>query len=390
MFFRLQRDEDIAPYGALQNLNRREVVDIRSKKEYTGCMKEIACYIHVPFCRAKCPYCDFFSLPAEQNAMAAYVKRCAEVFLTAAMEHDYRWKTLYLGGGTPSALPPELLAELLAAARKRLLPGAEATMECNPGSVTPELCETLAAGGINRVSMGLQSAIAGERAALGRTADTQQTERALRLLRAAGIQNISLDVMLGIPGQTVRSLEDTLSFCAEAGAQHVSAYLLKIEEGTPFGRRAPDGLPDEDAQAELYLHCCEWLEARGYRQYEVSNFALPGYESRHNLAYWRCEEYYAVGPAAHGFTRGRRWYYPRDLERFLRGGNPVDDGPGGDFEERAMLALRLAEGLQNPPPEMRLKTERFAGQGLLVMDEEGLRLTREGFLVSNYVIGRLL
>jgi len=212
----------------------------------------------------------------------------------------------------------------------------------------------------------------------------------LRLLRAAGIQNISLDVMLGIPGQTVRSLEETLAFCAEAGAQHVSAYLLKIEEGTPFGRHEPDRLPDEDAQAELYLRCCEWLEAKGYRQYEVSNFALPGYESRHNLTYWRCEEYYAVGPAAHGFTRGRRWYYPRDLDYFLRGCAPVDDGPGGDFEERAMLALRLAEGLKNPPAEMRLKAKRFAGQGLLVADGDGIRLTRQGFLVSNTVIADLL
>ena len=386
-------------------------------------MKEIACYIHVPFCRGKCPYCDFFSLPAEDAAMAAYVKRCVKLLAAAELPaakppaaddfladaqcaplqaddlkrtaHDYRWKTLYLGGGTPSVLPPALLAELLAAAGKRLLPGAETTMECNPGSVTPELCKTLAAGGINRVSMGLQSAVAGERAALGRTTDLAQTERALRLLRAAGIQNISLDVMLGIPGQTAQSLEQTLAFCEKAGVQHVSAYLLKIEAGTPFGRQAPGGLPDEDAQAELYLRCCEWLEARGYLQYEVSNFARPGYESRHNLAYWRCEEYYAVGPAAHGFTQGRRWYYPRDLERFLRGaapgaGAPVDDGPGGDFEERAMLALRLAEGLKNPPQEMLKKAERFAGQGLLVADGEGVRLTRDGFLVSNYVIGELL
>jgi len=353
-------------------------------------MKEIACYIHVPFCRSKCPYCDFFSLPAERDAMAAYVKKCAEVFLADSLADNYRWKTLYLGGGTPSVLPLALLAELLAAAGKRLLPGTEATMECNPGSVTPELCETLAAGGINRVSMGLQSAVAGERAALGRTADIDQTKRALQYLDAVGIQNISLDVMLGIPRQTVRSLDETLSFCAEAGAQHVSAYLLKIEEETPFGRHAPEHLPDEDAQAELYLHCCEWLGEWGYQQYEVSNFALPGYESRHNSAYWRCEEYYAVGPAAHGFTQGRRWYYPRDLDYFLQGGDAIDDGPGGEFEERAMLALRLAEGLKNPPPEMLKKAERFADQGLLVMDKEGIRLTRDGFLVSNYVIGHLL
>ena len=363
-------------------------------------MNEIACYVHVPFCAAKCPYCDFYSLSGnalrcDANQVAAYVHKCAEIL---GRENRYRWKSLYLGGGTPSVLPPALLGKILAAARERLLPGAEVTVECNPGSTTPALCEVLAAGGVNRVSLGLQSAVPRERAALGRTAGPEQILRALACLRSAGIRNISLDVMLGIPHQTLESLDETLGFCVAAGAGHVSAYLLKLEEGTPFGLRPPGHLPDEDAQAALYLHCCAWLEARGYRQYEISNFARQACESRHNLSYWRCEEYFALGPAAHGFScldrqreeNPRRWHYPRDLDYFLSGGAPIDDGPGGDFEERAMLALRLSEGFRFPSAGMLEKARRFESQGLLVADGQGIRLTPEGFLVSNVVIGALL
>jgi len=350
-------------------------------------MNEIACYIHVPFCAAKCPYCDFYSLRGDATRMEAYTKRCVELI---ARDKRRRWKTLYMGGGTPSVLPPALLGEILGAASGQLAAGAEVTVECNPGDVTPELREVLAANGVNRVSLGLQSAVPREREALGRTAGLEQIQHALNCIRAAGIRNISLDVMLGIPGQTIQSLVETLTFCANSGAGHVSAYLLSIEEGTPFGTRAPENLPDGDAQAALYLHCCERLESLGYRQYEISNFALPGHESRHNLAYWRCEEYFAIGPAAHGYTEGQRWHYPRDLDYFLRGGGPIDDGPGGDFEERAMLALRLSEGLKKPPGDMLEKAKGYEQLGLLVADEEGIRLTRKGFLVSNGVIGGLL
>ena len=360
-------------------------------------MNDIACYIHVPFCASKCPYCDFYSLRAATSTMEKYAARCVEIL---SRENRYRWKTLYLGGGTPSVLPPALLSQILAAAKEKLLPGAEFTVECNPGSTTPDFCKVLAAGGATRVSLGLQSIVPRERKALGRSADLAQVQIALDCIRAAGIRNISLDVMLGIPFQNIQSLEETLQFCVGAGASHVSAYMLSLEDSTPFGKSPPVGLPCEDELAALYLHCCEWLETRGYRQYEISNFSLPGYESRHNLAYWRCEEYFAIGPSAHGFrcldreraenNHPHRWHYPRDLDYFLSGGAPIDDGPGGDFEERAMLALRLARGLENPPGDMLAKAKRFEAQRLLEIDERGIRLTREGFLVSNAVIGGLL
>jgi len=339
-------------------------------------------YVHVPFCASKCPYCDFYSIRADgcghSPLQEAYVNRCVKL-LRATNNRPY--KTAYIGGGTPSVLAPELLARLLA----EIKCDGEFTVECNPSSVTREFSRAISAGGVNRVSMGLQSAVEQERKALGRTGNLAAVEQAIDLL---GIDNFSLDVMLGIPGQSRESLTRTLEFGARAGAKHISAYLLKIEPGTPFHACLPEHLPDEDEQAELYLFACEWLERHGYAQYEISNFSWPGYESQHNLNYWRCGEYEAIGPSAHGFTQGRRWHYEPDLDAFLRGDNPVEDGPGGDEEERAMLALRLCEGILSP--SARLCEQAKGLDGYVILDDKGLRLTREGFLLSNEVIGRLL
>jgi len=335
-------------------------------------------YLHIPFCRGKCPYCDFYSL-CDMSLQEPFVTRCIEIL----QSRPEPWRTVYIGGGTPSALAPELLAHLLAAIECQ----GEFTAECNPTSVTREFSRAIAEGGINRVSLGVQSIIPAERRALGRAGGLEDITRALAFLRAEGMENLSLDVMLGIPGQTIDSLTQTLAFCANY-ARHISAYLLKVEPGTPFASRPPQGLPDEDAQADLYLHACEWLEAHGFAQYEISNFALPGHESQHNLNYWRCGGYFAAGPAAHGFTHGRRWHYERDLAAFLRGGPPVDNGPGGDFEERAMLALRLTEGFSQPTAGMLGRARELPG--LVEVDNDCIKLTREGFLLSNAVIGKLL
>ena len=345
-------------------------------------------YLHIPFCRSKCPYCDFYSL-CDFSRQEAYVNRCVEILETPPCRcgdipphggGQGKWRTAYIGGGTPSVLAPELLARLLAAIDCT----GEFTIECNPASVTPEFCRAIKKGGVNRVSLGVQSVVPSERKALGRSGDIETIERAIAMLPTG---NLSLDVMLGIPGQSIESLTETLAFCAEH-AEHISAYLLKIEPGTLFHAHPPENLPDEDEQAELYLHACEWLERHGFVQYEISNLAKPGYESQHNLNYWHCGEYFAVGPAAHGFTQGRRWHYPRDLDAFLRGGAPVDDGPGGDFDERAMLALRLSEGFMSPSAEMLEKARQLPR--LVQVSGNCIKLTREGFLLSNTVIGRLL
>jgi len=341
-------------------------------------MNQQSLYLHIPFCASKCPYCDFYSImrvarmpPLQEQ----FVARCVEILRGLGP-----WHTAYIGGGTPSVLAPDLLARLLGAIDCE----GEFTIECNPTSVTPEFCEVIRQGGINRVSLGVQSAIPEERRALGRSGDLETITRAIHML---GLENLSLDVMLGLPGQTIESLTETLAFCAKH-ARHISAYLLKIEPGTPFAAHPPGKLPDEDAQAEFYLYACEWLEFHGFAQYEISNFAVPGYESRHNLNYWHCGEYFAIGPAAHGFTRGRRWHYERDLTAFLRGGAPVDDGPGGDFEERAMLALRLNEGFKLPSARMIEQARKLPG--LVQVNGNCISLTREGFLLSNTIIGKLL
>ena len=332
-------------------------------------------YIHIPFCASKCPYCDFYSL-CDFSQQEAYINRCIKIL----HEQNQPWRTAYIGGGTPSVLAPALLARLLAAIDCE----GEFTIECNPASITPEFCRAITEGGINRVSLGVQSIIPSERKALGRSCGLETIERAIAMLPTG---NLSLDVMLGIPGQSIESLTETLAFCAKH-AQHISAYLLKIEPGTPFHADPQENLPDEDAQADLYLFACEWLERHGFAQYEISNFAKPGRESQHNLNYWRCGEYFAVGPAAHGFTQGRRWRYPRDLDSFLRGAPPVDDGPGGEFDERAMLALRLSEGFAAPTDQMLARAKQLLG--LVEVDGNCIKLTREGFLLSNTVIGRLL
>jgi oxygen-independent coproporphyrinogen-3 oxidase len=280
-------------------------------------------------------------------------------------------------------LAPGLLGRLLSAVKCE----GEFTIECNPTSVTHAFARVIARGGVNRVSMGLQSAVPAERRALGRAGDLRDVERALALLRGEGMENLSLDVMLGVPGQTMESLTETLGFCARH-AVHISAYLLKLEPGTPFAAYPPEHLPDEDAQAALYLFACDWLERHGFAQYEISSFSLPGYGSRHNLNYWRCGEYVGVGPGAHGFTNGRRWHYERDLTAFLRGDAPIDDGSGGDFEERAMLALRLREGFGEPTARMLERAEALPG--LVEADNHCVSLTRQGFLLSNTVIGKLL
>lgn len=360
----------------------------------------VGCYIHVPFCRSKCPYCDFYALRTGDAQQAAYAAAIARRLREAAAA-GWRWSSVYIGGGTPSALELPALRQILEAARvSRSNPASEFTVECNPGDVTQELCALLAAQGVNRVSLGLQSAVEAERRALGRRSGAAQLRLAVERLHAAGVENISLDVMLGVPHQTQASLGETLAFCAELGAAHISAYLLKLEPGTPFARKPPPGLPEEDAQCELYLAACAWLAQNGYAQYEIANFCRPGRASAHNLLYWNAEPYFALGPGAHGFTGGRRWLYARDLDGFLAGAAPTQDGTGGDFAEYAMLRLRLTEGLREDlllsrfghgiPAAMRRAAESLEPHGLLRTEPGKITLTREGFLLSNRVIGALL
>lgn len=365
-------------------------------------MNNIGLYLHIPFCTSKCPYCDFYSFRSTETEYEKYVWALKQRISEYASRLCRKADTLYIGGGTPSVLGAERLNQLIRQAQSDFLTdAAEITVECNPGKLPADFFLHIADAGVNRISLGMQSAVDAERRALGRISGRAEVESAVRNAKQAGIQNISLDVMLGIPGQTEKSLAETLDFCLFLGVQHVSGYMLKLEENTVFyRRRAQYVFPDDDLTADLYLQMCETLEKGGLMQYEISNFAKPGYKSRHNLKYWHCTEYLGLGASAHSFIDGERFYFPRDMKAFLCEEVPVPDGNGGDFTEYAMLALRLTDGLRESevrarfshgiPLQMREKCRVFADHGYLVCDEQGIRLTRKGFLMSNSILAEIL
>lgn len=308
--------------------------------------------------------------------------------------------TLYLGGGTPSIIGGRNIALIVRRAKEFFGVDGEITVECNPSATENGFFETVARAGVNRISLGMQSAVDSERKKLGRAADSKRVEECVNEARKAGIKNISLDVMLGVPNQTRESLKQTVDFCTKMNVPHVSAYMLKLEEGTYYYNNAEKlNLPDEDETADMYLQLGEMLVRNGMKNYEISNFAKAGYEGRHNLKYWNCEEYIGIGPAAHSFIDGKRFYYPRDVYYFKNGGEPFEDGNGGDEEEYIMLRLRLADGIVFKDFEEKYKkkfsekilkkAEVFAEKNLININEESLSLTREGFLISNYIISEL-
>ncbi len=362
-------------------------------------MKPIGLYIHIPFCNGKCPYCDFYSVNPNGERVTAYVDALCKRIDEAGGIYD----TVYFGGGTPSLIGSDNIAEIMSHINRT--ESCEVTLECNPsdtGAVDSQFdFSVVAESGINRISIGLQSADDAERKALGRRGGCDDVERAMKRAQNAGIGNISLDLMLGIPNQTAESLKKSVEFCKSSGASHVSAYILKIEEGTPFFERKNSLiLPDEDATVDLYLFAVRELEKAGFSQYEISNFSKEGFESRHNLKYWRCEEYLGLGASAHSFVNGKRFYYERSADAFVSGASPVGDGEGGDEEEYIMLALRLTEGLifsnykerfgKEIPNDIIKKAKELEKHGFVKICEDNISLTVNGFLISNSVICSLL
>ena len=282
----------------------------------------LSIYIHIPFCKSKCPYCDFFSArPQEDGALDAYVQAvCSRVFAFGETYGRRKVGTVYFGGGTPSVLGAERLCAILQTVKEvfDVQPDAEVTAECNPADVNRAFFETLKAGGFNRISMGMQSANADELRLLGRRHTAEDVKKAMRAAREAGIDNVSVDLMLALPGSDCDKLKKSIDFCAALDADHVSAYILKIEPGTPFASMADTfELPDEDGAADQYLFMTQRLRELGYAQYEISNFTRPGKESRHNLQYWRCEEYLGIGPAAHSFMVGDRYANMPDIDEYI-------------------------------------------------------------------------
>ncbi len=366
-------------------------------------------YIHIPFCKSKCPYCDFHSGVCKQNEKKLYVEavinelktlhRCKDFLPNFIGETD----TIYLGGGTPSILCGEDIERIVNTAKENfnLSQNSEITIECNPGSPIEELTPHFIKCGINRISLGLQSAVDSERKILGRSSNKDRVKEVVSFLQQNGITNISLDVMLGIPEQTKHSLKETLDFVIECGVSHISAYILKIEEGSFFDtHRERYKFPSDDESADLYEFCSSYLTENGYEHYEISNFAKKGFESKHNTKYWKLDNYLGIGAGAHSYFNGKRFYFESDNQSFIDGNPPIFDGIGGSCDEYIMLRLRLKEGLNlNNLKELygneitqsiKTKIPTLEKQELINFSNSTIALTTKGMLLSNYVICELI
>ena len=351
-------------------------------------------YLHIPYCLAKCRYCDFYSAGGSRcvpddyiNALLRELKRL----------RGRRPATVYFGGGTPSLLSPAQAAKLIDAADP--LPGAEITLEANPETVTLDSLAGFRAAGVNRISFGVQSAYDEQLQRLGRPHTAQQAKQALLWAGQAGFTNISGDIMMALPHYSCREFDETLSLLQQGGATHISAYLLKIEPGTAFGKHPPEGLPTPDEAADFYLYAVNRLEETGYRQYEISNFARPGFEGKHNLLYWNCMDYWGLGPGAHSCVANRRFYWPGSTSAFVQGFEPVPDG-GCNAEDYLLMRLRLRDGLDLGVWKAQWGGEFSARQlafikrcvqaGYAVFDGKNLALTPTGLIVQNSILEELI
>ena len=365
-------------------------------------MEPIGIYIHVPFCGQKCPYCDFYSLPASEETKSSYVHALLsdlERYRNRGLIGD----TLYLGGGTPSLLSVDQLAQLVDRVREIFSLSGEITLEANPGTVDFTQLKALRRAGFNRISFGMQSAVEQELSLLGRSHTPEQVKQVIFWAKEAGFDNVSVDLMLGIPLQTKESCLATLSFVERLQVQHVSAYLLKIEPRTPFYTKKIDRLlPDEDTVCDLYLLTCKTLEQMGLHQYEISNFSRPGKESRHNLKYWQGTPYLGFGPSAHSFDGRKRFFYSRSLSDYLAHPGEhakIEEETVNPLEEYVLLGLRLTQGISlnflkaqfHLEPERLLQWAKpYLQQNLMKVQEDRLFCTPEGFLLSNMIISSLL
>ncbi len=362
-------------------------------------MKELELYIHIPFCVKKCNYCDFLSAPAGEQKQKEYVESLRERIRShGALGKACHVVSIFLGGGTPSILKPEQTEAIFTAIYDgfQVDQDAEITTEMNPGTVTEEKLLIYKELGINRLSIGLQSASNEELRRLGRIHTREEFLSAYRMARKTGFENINIDLMSAIPGQTLESYERSLRFTAELEPEHISAYSLIIEEGTPFYDRYGGGshaeeLPDEDTERKMYVRTKEILQNYGYHRYEISNYAKKGFECRHNLGYWNRAEYLGIGTGAASFLNHRRW---------TEGEEPVILTRREEMEEFMFLGLRKREGIScagfretfGEPIEVVYQgvIEKLTTQKLLTERKGRLALTERGIDVSNYVMSEFL
>ena len=370
-------------------------------------------YVHVPFCRSKCQYCDFYSLTAKDDKlMDGYLKAtCTHIKEAGALAPGYKVDTIYFGGGTPSFFGADGMATILTAIRRNydVDNNAEITFEANPDSISDKLLHRLRAEGFNRVSLGIQCDDDEILRKIGRPHTYAQAVNAYHRIRKAGFKNVSVDLIYGLPGQTLIAWQETLTHVLQLNPEHVSCYGLKVEPGTPlYDYQEYAKLPDDDTQADMYLAAVEILRAHGFRQYEISNFARKGLYSRHNMKYWTGGEYIGFGPSASSDFAGKRFMLMKNLTGYIKGiregGQIIDDVQEVPLRERAgeylMLRLRTINGINAAEYERMfllpfsaleevLEKNRHFGYAAKT-DDGRWHLTPKGFLISNTIISDLL
>ncbi|MEN6520647.1 MAG: radical SAM family heme chaperone HemW [Armatimonadota bacterium] len=371
-----------------------------------------AAYTHIPFCRAKCFYCDFNSYPHMEDRFDAYVDALVSEIYSTKLS-GFRLDSAYFGGGTPTVLSPGLLSKVLDALRTHFgfSDDIEATIEANPGTINSQSVAELRSAGFNRLSIGIQSFNDSILARIGRIHTAEQAKDAFYMGRSGGFDNISIDLMYALPGQSVLEWQRTLDSALTLSPEHISLYELTVEEGTIFGnlrKKCMLQLPDEDQQIEMYAVAIETLASAGYERYEISNFAIPGRRSRHNMTYWRNEPYYGFGAGASGYVEGVRYTNLKDPVRYIdavlsaRSAVETSEALAGRqaMGETIMLGLRMIDGMDMDAFKARFgvgfeesypeEFARLSARGLIEIDGRFLRLTAAGLLVANEVMAELL
>lgn len=364
-------------------------------------MKALEIYVHIPFCVRKCAYCDFLSFSADEKIQEAYVEQLQKEIRASARDLEpYRVTTVFFGGGTPSILKADWLCQILMLLKQEFVfsEDAEVTVEANPGTVDEEKLSAYREAGVNRLSFGLQSADDGELKLLGRIHTWKQFLESFRLARKTGFQNINIDLMSALPGQTAKSYQKTLEKVLALAPEHLSAYSLIIEEGTPFYERYkghPELLPSEEEERQMYYDTKRLLGAFGYERYEISNYAKPGYVCRHNLGYWERTDYKGYGLGAASLLRNVRYTNQTELSEYLKGNRTGTEErltKQAVREEYFFLGLRKTEGID--PGKYRMHYEeqirKLQAQQLLEVKGDRICLTDRGIDVSNYVLAQFL
>lgn len=373
-----------------------------------------AVYIHIPFCTNKCHYCDFNSVVLKGQPVMDYLRALEqEMERTTALMPPEMIETIFVGGGTPTVLTPEQMSVFLSSVQKffpRQSPQIEYSMEANPGTVDEEKLAVMLEGGVNRLSFGVQSFDNQLLYAIGRIHDTDDVYRSIEAARKTGFTNLSIDLMFGLPNQTLEQLDRSVTLALELDLPHYSIYSLKVEENTLFYKlyqRDELPLPDEDTEYEMYLLIMDRFRKAGYVQYEISNFAKPGFESRHNITYWRNEPYYGIGAGAHGYVHRQRHVNIKGVQPYIRAcaeGLPRMEqyavSEQEAMEDFMMVGLRMLDGVRSEDFRSQFNCaieevfgpviDRLCRLGLLERTEEGYRLSRQGLLYGNDVFGAFI